>query len=124
MRRFLKWFTGVFVALVALVILGQAFSKDVTLTATAPTQYTDDSAVTTPLTIAFYYGVNGATPTLLNTVEDVAPGATISYVHTDRGMGVHTYYATALTADGIESAASNTASKTFVATRPPILQVN
>lgn len=109
----------------ALIAAGRADAATVQLTCTAPTKNTDGTTITAALTYKAYWGTSA---TSLSNVSDLAgPGCAGSVVVPDPAAGTSITYHIAVTAmaNGVESAKSNTASKTFTTPlpipNPPIL---
>lgn len=102
-----------------LLICGAAFAQTpptATLTWTAPTTYTDGTAI--PSTVALSYNVyQGVSPTAL---VKVASGVTTltSTITTGLADGNTYYWSVTAVAGGLEGAQSNVASKTFAAVAP------
>jgi len=81
-----------------------------TLTWTAPTTNTDGSAVTN---LAGYHIYYGTTPSSLTTVIDVGNPATTSYTVNNLSSGTWYFAVNAYTTGGVDSALSNTGTKSI-----------
>lgn len=111
-RRRCGLLLGILASAVALpfLALGQGSA---TLTCTPPTQNTDGSIITTPLSYRFRHGtVQGSYPDVRS-----APGCAL--VWDGFAPGTHFFVATAVSAAGVESAFSNAASKVITAAPNP-----
>ncbi len=106
-KRFLAAFTA---ALLAFFGLAPLFADDANVSATAPTQNTDGSALTDLAALRFYRSSNGAALVLAATVP-ATPGARVGFVDANLPDGRHCYVATAIDLSGNESAISNESCK-------------
>jgi hypothetical protein len=95
-----------------------------TLTWTAPTTYSDGTTIPSGVVITYnvYQGTSATTLTQL-----ISGVSALTYSSTGLNSGTTYFFAVTAVANGLESAKSNTGSKTFAVTVPPgapVLTVN
>lgn len=110
--------------LFATAAFAQAAPPSATLAWTAPTQYSDGTAI--PSSVVITYNIYQGTSA--STLTKVTSGVTTLTSTVTAGLsdGVTYYFAVTAVAGGLEGAQSNVASKTFPAMPPgaPVLTVN
>lgn len=113
---------GVLLACLFIVALSLVYScaraATATLTCTAPAQNTNGTAITAPLTYKAYWGTSSTSLTNADAMQGPGCAGTVVVPDPTPGTSATYYFAATATANGIESAKSNLATKAFTTPYP------
>lgn len=121
--RLNKW-QAIAIAVLALVV-GMAIgaptadaAESATLACTPVTKNTDGSTITVPVTYKAYFGTSAASLSASKDLGTTCGGVVGGLASAPAGASVTYFFAVTAIADGVESAKSNTASRTFTTAKP------